>query len=127
MRREGVILARELNFRRAQIETDSQEMVKLWEMGELQRSCISPIIREIRDLSASFLDFSLVYVNRDCNSVAHTLAKQVSESNQVGEWQLAKQVPNSSLSKLHMELARVRTNTNQIQAMLTLDLRDHLG
>jgi hypothetical protein len=127
MRREGVILARELNFRRAQIETDSQEMVKLWEMGELQRSCISPIIREIRDLSASFLDFSLVYVNRDCNSVAHTLAKQVSESNQVGEWQLAKQVPNSSPSKLHMELARVRTNTNQIQAMLTLDLRDHLG
>jgi hypothetical protein len=89
MRREGVILARELNFRRAQIETDSQEMVKLWEMGELQRSCISPIIREIRGLSASFLDFSLVYVNRACNSVAHTLAKQVSESNQVGEWQLA--------------------------------------
>jgi hypothetical protein len=55
-----------MNFRRVQFEADSQEMVKLWEMGELQRSCISPIIREIRDLSASFLDFYLVYVNRAC-------------------------------------------------------------
>jgi hypothetical protein len=27
--------------------------------------------------------------NRACNRVAHTLAKQVSENNQVGEWQLA--------------------------------------
>jgi hypothetical protein len=59
-------------------------------MGELQRSCISPIIGEIRELSVSFVDFSLVvYVNRACNRVAHTLAKEVSDGNRVGEWQLA--------------------------------------
>jgi ribonuclease HI len=87
--RDGVVLAGEMNFRRVQVETDSQELVKLWEMGELQRSCISPIIGEIRELSVSFVDFSLVYVNRACNSVAHTLAKKVSDGNRVGEWQLA--------------------------------------
>ena len=71
------------------METDSQELVKLWEIGGLQRSSISPIIRDIREISASFLDFSLVYVNRACNHVAHTLAKQVSDGNRTGEWQLA--------------------------------------
>ena len=87
--RDGVVLAGEMNFRRVQVETDSQELVKLWEMGELQRSCISPIIREIRVLSTSFADFSLMYVNRIDNRVAHTLAKQVSDGNRTGEWQLA--------------------------------------
>ena len=84
--RDGVILARELNCCQLQVKTDSQELVKLWEMGELQRSCISPIIREIRVLSTSFADFSLMYVNRIDNRVAHTLAKQ---SQRMGEWQLA--------------------------------------
>jgi ribonuclease HI len=42
--RNGLALAGEMNFRRVQVETDSQELVKLWEMGALQRSCISPII-----------------------------------------------------------------------------------
>ena len=62
--RDGVILARELNCCQLHVKTDSQELVKLWEMGELQRSCISPIIREIRALSTSFADFSLMYANR---------------------------------------------------------------
>jgi ribonuclease HI len=87
--RDGMILAGELNVRRLLVETDNQELLKLWEMGESQRSCISPIIREIRELSTSFVDFSLVYANRDCNRVAHTLAKQVSDSIRVGVWQLA--------------------------------------
>jgi hypothetical protein len=87
--RDGVILAREMNFRRVQVETDSQELVNLWEMGELQRSSISPIIKDIKDISVFFLDFSLMYANRACNHVAHTLAKQVSDGNRTGEWLLA--------------------------------------
>ena len=50
---------------------------------------VSPIIREIRELCTVFHAFSLVYANRSCNHVAHTLAKQVSEGNRVGEWRLA--------------------------------------
>ena len=50
---------------------------------------IVPIIREIRELSTVFLYFSLMYSNRSCNHVAHGLAKQVSEDNTLGEWQLA--------------------------------------
>lgn len=77
--KEGLILAGDLGIRKVQFETDSQELVKLWETGELQRSRISPIIREILELSASFHDFSLMYVHRSCNHVAHTLAKPVSD------------------------------------------------
>ena len=45
--KEGIILAGDLGIRKVQFETDRQELVKLWEMGELQRSSISLIIREI--------------------------------------------------------------------------------
>jgi hypothetical protein len=97
--RDGVILAREMNFRRVQVETDSQELVNLWEMGELQRSSISPIIKDIKDISVFFLDFSLMYANRACNHVAHTLAKQVSDGNRTGEWLLAPLINTSSKSQ----------------------------
>ena len=42
--RDGVILARELNCCQLHVKTDSQELVKLWEMGELQRSYISSFV-----------------------------------------------------------------------------------
>ena len=58
-----------------------------------QRACISPILSDIRELSAVFVKFSLVYTNRSCNQVAHVLAKQVSDDNWMsgcmGEWQSA--------------------------------------
>ena len=78
--------ARSRGIQNLHVETDSQELVKLWGMGELQRSRVSPIIREIRELCTVFHAFSLVYANRSCNHVAHTLAKQVSKGNRVGEW-----------------------------------------
>lgn len=33
--KEGIILAGDLGIRKVQFETDRQELVKLWEMGEL--------------------------------------------------------------------------------------------
>ena len=46
-------------------------------------------VRSIRDCSAVFLAFSLVFTNRSCNHVAHVLAKQVPDNARVGEWQSA--------------------------------------
>jgi hypothetical protein len=39
--------------------------------------------------SLCFVDFSIFYISRSCNRVAHTLAKQVSDDNRLAEWQLA--------------------------------------
>jgi ribonuclease HI len=87
--KDGVTLANERGIRHLVVEIDSQELVKMWEMMDSQRACISPILRDIRALSAVFVNLSLVYTNRSCNQVAHTLAKQVSNENRLGEWQSA--------------------------------------
>jgi hypothetical protein len=75
--REGVAYAGSRGIQKLQVETDIQELVKLWEMGDLQRSRVSLIIREITELCTIFHAFFLVYTNRSCNHVAHTLAKKV--------------------------------------------------
>ena len=87
--RDGVALARDKGVQRLILETDSQEFVKLWKEGANQRSRIASIIRETRELSSSFVDFSVTFTSRACNRVAHVLAKQVSGDNRLGEWQLA--------------------------------------
>ena len=40
-----------------QLETNNQELVRLWASGDYQRSCLAPILREIGELSSVFLDF----------------------------------------------------------------------
>ena len=53
-----VLLAAERGVQRLQVETDSQELVKLWEAVDTQRSSIYPILKEIKDSRAAFFDFS---------------------------------------------------------------------
>jgi hypothetical protein len=69
-----------------QSETDNQELVRLWASGQFQRSYLAPILREIRDISAGFHDFSLMYANRVCNQVARVLSKQVTDVDRLGVW-----------------------------------------
>lgn len=88
--KDGVNLAKNKGMRSLLVETDSQELVKAWGMPNFQRLCISSIIRETKELSSVFFcNFSLVYTNRSCNQVAHVLAKQASDDNKMGEWQIA--------------------------------------
>ncbi|CAD6260570.1 unnamed protein product [Miscanthus lutarioriparius] len=87
--RDGVKFAMEKSVQRLQIETDSQELVRLWASGDFQRSFLAPILKEIRDVSSGFLDFMLICTNRACNRVAHVLAKQVTDEIRLGEWQSA--------------------------------------
>lgn len=60
----------------------SQEFVKLWWEGDNQHSRISSVFRETQDISSSFAAFSLF-------CATHTLAKQASGDNRLGEWQSA--------------------------------------
>jgi len=85
--RDGLLLARQVGAQRLWLETDSQELLKLWRAGDNQRSSIAPILGEIRELSSLFLDFKFSSISRNCNRVAHSLAKQVTRESQVGWWQ----------------------------------------
>ena len=87
--RDGLQFAREKGVLRLQNEMDCQELVKLWALGSNQRSYITPIIRDIVEISSGFLDFTLMYAPRTCNRVAHVLTKQVSDEVRLGEWHIA--------------------------------------
>lgn len=86
--RDGVLLAKEKEVNKLHIETDFQELAGLWERGDYHRSFLAPILAEICELSSGFHDFALVYASRFCNRIAHELAKQVTEDNREGEWQI---------------------------------------
>jgi hypothetical protein len=81
--RDGMVLAEKFGAARLCLETDCQQLVALWGGRNTCRSVIAPVIMEISELSVCFHDFSLIYVSRTCNKVAHELAKQVSGSETV--------------------------------------------
>lgn len=87
--RDGVLLARDKGVTNLIVETDCQELVKLWQMSTDQRSVIAPIIRETRLISSCFENFDVTFVSRSCNRVAHQLAKEVSGDIRLGMWHLA--------------------------------------
>uniref|UniRef100_K3YYR3 RNase H type-1 domain-containing protein n=1 Tax=Setaria italica TaxID=4555 RepID=K3YYR3_SETIT len=66
--------------------TDCLELVKLWETIDAQRSAVNLILRDIRNISRSFGEFTFVYATRTCNRVAHVSARQVSHDHVAEEW-----------------------------------------
>jgi len=75
--RDGLKLAVQLGLQRVELETDCLQLVQLWNKKAVQRSIIDLITKEIDELCLASQDFSFSYVNRVCNKVAHSLAKQV--------------------------------------------------
>ena len=78
--RDGLALALQTGiqkvWQKVWLETDCQEIVKLWQAGVNQRSSVVSIIKEIRELSTLFQDFKFCFVCRSCNKLAHALASQ---------------------------------------------------
>lgn len=87
--RDGMAYARERGVRRLLVETDNQELVKLWEAGANQRSNVAAFIKECRDISLCFPDFRIAFSPRSCNRVADMLAKQISGTNSLAVWHSA--------------------------------------
>ena len=70
------------------METDCQVLVNLWENSAMQRSEIDPFMHQMAELSRSFEFFSLCFVTRKCNRLAHECAWLVFRDHQVEEWLL---------------------------------------
>jgi hypothetical protein len=68
------------------VETGYLEVVNLWKQFNTQRSAISAILGDIKEISRSFDEFDLMYASRTCNRLAHECAKQVSREHSVEEW-----------------------------------------
>jgi hypothetical protein len=55
------------------METDSMELVNLWNKREVQRSEFTPLFHEVQEVASS--SFCVVYTKRSANRVAHACAK----------------------------------------------------
>jgi hypothetical protein len=83
---DGIQYAREQGVVRLQLEHRLSVFVKPCDNRLNQNSDVGPILQQIHDLSRSFVDFNIVFSNRNCNSLAHECAKLVSRNNLVEEW-----------------------------------------
>lgn len=84
--RDGLQLVAQIGAQRVAMETDCLDLVNLWNKRDGQRSALGPLLAEIDALSLAFHSFSFSYVSRNCNRVAHVLAKQVSKTHRSERW-----------------------------------------
>jgi len=82
--RDGLMLDVQLGLQRIALETDSLELVQLWK--ESQRFVVDPVLQEIDQRRLAFHEFSFSHVSRNCNKIAHLLAKQVTSTNRSERW-----------------------------------------
>ena len=61
-----------------EIETDAQQLVNLWSSSTYERSEVAAILLEVRELTGNLSSFSLNFVPREANLLAHLCAKQCS-------------------------------------------------
>jgi hypothetical protein len=73
--RDGIQMAQQLRITKLCLETDCLELINLWKAPDTQRSAVGLIIHNIRHISRSFIEFTFIYTNRTCNSVAHECAR----------------------------------------------------
>jgi hypothetical protein len=50
--KNGLQLAQQFGVQRIHLEMHCLELVKLWVMGDLQRSTIAPILKDVEELSS---------------------------------------------------------------------------
>jgi ribonuclease HI len=76
--RDGIQLASALGLSRVEVETDSTEVLKLWEERGHGRSEVMSILQEIEELSSNMMSFQLKFIRREANEASHLCAKQAS-------------------------------------------------
>ena len=84
--KEGLELAAELGFDRVILEVDCQELSKLLQSPYSCTSSIGGLCFDIIELGKSFSEFSVRWVRREANSVAHFCASIVSATDRCSFW-----------------------------------------
>ncbi|KAK8492111.1 hypothetical protein V6N12_018137 [Hibiscus sabdariffa] len=74
--KQAVLFARDLGFSSVINEGDSLTVIKKLNASSFDRSIISPIVYDIKDVARSFDSISFRFVRRDANNDAHVLAHE---------------------------------------------------
>jgi ribonuclease HI len=75
--KEGLELATEVGCDRVILETDSSVLHSMLSDRSYIHSAIGGVCRDIKDLSAGFVEFKIAWVRREANTLAHSCAKKV--------------------------------------------------
>ena len=84
--RNAICLARDLQFSRVILEGDSEVVIKALNSPYVPSSSIGHLIRDIKIISAAFIDVRFCHIRRQGNRVAHSLARQACNSSPYNVW-----------------------------------------
>jgi hypothetical protein len=77
--RYGLLLARDMGYRRICVENDAKNMVTIFNSEDSERPTIATIYHEIKEPMGGFTSCVLCFVRREANEAAHRCAKQAIE------------------------------------------------
>ena len=69
--RDGIQLAYNCGLRDVIIESDAQQLVRIWSSSKYARSEVAAIMHEVEELSRNMASFQLDYLPREANELAH--------------------------------------------------------
>jgi hypothetical protein len=72
--RDGVRFIQEGTRERVIVETDSQELVSLWNNRRKYRSEITAIMDAVEEMASNFTSFQVIHARRSANFAAHLCA-----------------------------------------------------
>lgn len=84
--RDGARLACDMGLQHVIIESDAQAVVQLWKNQGGGRSEIAGILQEIDDISKVFQSFTVSFIGRGANELAHLCAARVSSDRRRCLW-----------------------------------------
>ena len=84
--RRALILAQETGFTQVVLEGDSQVLINALKTGSHTLAHFGHIVQDIRYLASSFSDVRYSHVRRQCNIVAHSLARRAILSSSLQVW-----------------------------------------
>jgi len=91
------------HFKKVVIASDCLNLVRKLMQKSLDRSHIGAIVQDIKMMRNNFDDISFVFVSRNCNEVAHVLAKS---ANQTAGLMCLNEAPESIRALLCNDLLR---------------------
>ena len=65
--RDSVRLACDLVLTNVVVESDAQQLVRLWDAMHFDRAEVAPILNEVKFFTENFSSFRLVFVAREAN------------------------------------------------------------
>ncbi|KAE8797985.1 Alanyl-tRNA synthetase [Hordeum vulgare] len=84
--RDGVIFANLRGYANVITDTDSLEIVILWNNRHNSRSVVAPVIYEIEELADSFHSFVIQHVSRSANGPAHLCVQRACNVSVTESW-----------------------------------------